>query len=75
MNNQTLIIVGGIGLYLLLTRKGQAATANNGDAIKPGTETAFERPSWGANWISNQWAMVMQGQLASTGQIQAGWKL
>lgn len=33
----------------------------------------FERPQWGANWISNQWATIMQGTMAHTGQLQPGW--
>lgn len=71
MSTETMILAGLV-VYLVLKDKGLIAS----DTAKPmqvmGKGTDFERPTWGANWISNQWAMVMQGQLASTGQIKAG---
>lgn len=58
------------GVLLLIRSRAPAAAPVTGGTIAAGDD--FERPQWGANWISNQWAMVMQGTAASSGQIRPG---
>lgn len=59
-------IAGALILYALRARQNAQVIQNASGAGD------FERPQWGSNWISNQWAMIQQGTLASTGQIKAG---
>lgn len=60
----------GAAVVLFMIARRKAATP---------TETAqsneHDVPTWGANWITNQWAMINQGQLASCGQLKPGWHL
>ena len=58
-----------VALYLLANAGKQAKTTAT--TTTDSSATDFERPQWGANWISNQWAMLMEGELASSGQIKS----
>lgn len=59
-------LIAAAVLYVIRARQTEKAAQDVSGAGD------FERPQWGSNWISNQWAMIQQGTLASTGQIKPG---
>lgn len=62
------IIAGAVLLFLVSRRK--VATP-----MEVAQNTEHNVPNWGANWITNQWAVINQGQLATSGALKPGWHL